>query len=97
MIREACITVLASCCILTIIPLDSVFVNKGPLAPLGLFIPLSFLLIALCYAVLEVKKLIANGERHLARGFVLSLIVGIVLSIIAVYFIGPYAMPKFRL
>jgi hypothetical protein len=96
MLREACITVLASCCIFTIIPIGSVFINKGPLAPLSLFIPLSFLLIVLCYAVLEVKKLIANGEHHLAKGFILSLIVGIALSLIAVYIIGPYAMPKFR-
>jgi hypothetical protein len=93
MIREACITVLASCCLLSIIPLGSVFFNN-PLAPLGLFLPLSFLLIVLSYAAHEAKKLIDNGEYHLAKGFILSLIVGIVISMIAVYFIGPYSVPK---
>ena len=90
MIREACITVLASCCIFSVIPLVSVFPNA-----LSLFLPVSFLLVVLSYAGFDVKKLIDNGEYNLAKGFILSLIVAIVLSMIAVYFILPYALPRF--
>jgi hypothetical protein len=90
MIREACIIVLASCCIFSVIPLVLVFFNA-----LSLFLPVSFLLLVLSYACYDVKKLIGNGEYNLVRVFILSLIVTIVLSMIAVYFILPYALPKF--
>jgi hypothetical protein len=90
MIREICIIVLASCCIFSVIPLISVFSNA-----LSLFLPVSFLLIVLFYAGIDVKKQIDNGEHNLAKGFILSLIVAIVVSMIAVYFILPYALPRF--
>jgi len=89
MIREACIIVLASCCIFSVIPLAVVFFNAS-----SLFLPLSFLLIVLFYAGYDVKKLIDNGEHNLAKGFILSLIVALVLSMIAVYFILPYTYPR---
>ena len=90
MIREACIIVLASCCIFSVIPLVSVFLN-----PLSLLLPVIFLLIVLSYAGYDAKKMLDNGENNLAKGFILSLIVAVVLSMVAVYFILPYALPKF--
>ena len=89
MIREACVIVLASCCIFSVIPVVSVFFNA-----LSLFLPVSFLLIVLSYAGYNVKKLIENGEHNLAKCFILSLIVALVLSMIAVYLILPYTLPK---
>jgi hypothetical protein len=62
---------------------------------LSLFLPVSFLLLVISYAGYDVKKLIDNGEHNLAKGFILSLIVALVLSMIAVYFILPYALPRF--
>ena len=90
MIREACIIVLASCCIFSVIPLVSVFSNA-----LSLLFPVCFLLVVLSYAAYDAKKLIDNGEHNLAKGLILSLIAAIVLSMIAVYFILPYALPRF--
>ena len=92
MIKEACIIVLASCCIFSVIPLVSVFFNA-----LSLFLPVSFLLLALSYAVYDAKKLIDNREYNLLKGFILFLVIAIVLSMIAVYFILPYTLPKFVL
>ena len=89
MIREACIIVLASCCIFSVIPLASVFFNAY-----SLFLPVSFLLIVLSYAGYDAEKLIDNGEHNLVKGFILSLIVAMVLSMIAVYFILPYTFPR---
>ena len=90
MIREACIIVLASCCIFSVIPLASVFFNA-----LTLILPVSFLLIVLSYAGCDVEKLIAIREYNLLKGFILFLVVALVLSMIAVYFILPYTLPKF--
>jgi hypothetical protein len=90
MIREACIIVLASCCIFSVIPLASVFFNAY-----SLFLPVSFLLVVLSYAGYDAKKLMDNGEHNLAKGFILSLIIALMLSMIAVYFILPYTLPKF--
>jgi hypothetical protein len=92
MIKEACIIVLASCCIFSVIPLVSVFFNA-----LSLFLPVSFLLLVLSYAVYDAKKLIDNREYNLLKGFILFLVIAIVLSMIAVYFILPYTLPKFVL
>jgi len=90
MFREACIIVLASCCIFSVIPLASVFFNAY-----SLFLPVSFLLVVLFYAGYDAKKLMDNGEHNLAKGFILSLIIALMLSMIAVYFILPYTLPKF--
>jgi hypothetical protein len=89
MIREACIIGLASGCIFSVIPLASVFFNAY-----SLFLPVSFLVLVLSYACYDVKKLIDNGEHNLAKGFILSLIIALMLSMIAVYFILPYTYPK---
>ena len=89
MIRETCIVALASCCIFSVVPLVTVFFNA-----LSLLLPVSFLLIVLSYAGYDVKKLIDDGEHNQAKGFILSLIVALVLSMIAVYFILPYTLPK---
>jgi hypothetical protein len=89
MIREACIIVLASCCIFSVIPLVAVFFNA-----LSLLFPVSFLVIVLSYAGYDVKKLINNGEHKLAKGFILSLIIALMLSMVAVYFILPYVLPR---
>jgi hypothetical protein len=91
MIREACIIVLASCCIFSVIPIVGVFYTNV----LGFFLPAVFLLVVLSYAGYDTKKLIENGKHNLAKGFILSLIVAMVLSMIAVYFILPYALPRF--
>jgi hypothetical protein len=90
MIREACIIVLASCCIFLVIPSVSVFFNS-----LSLLLPVSFLLVVLSYAGYDVKKLIDNGEHNLAKGFILFLIIVLMLSMVAVYFILPYTLPRF--
>lgn len=89
MIREICIIVLAVCCVFSFIPLFSVFSNAY-----SLFLPVSFLLIVLSYAGYDAEKLIDNGESNLANSFILFLIVAIVLSMVAVYFILPYTFPK---
>ena len=89
MIREASIIVLAVCCVFSFIPLFSVFSNAY-----SLFLPVSFLLIVLSYAGYKAKKLIDNGEHKLAKGFILSLIVAMVLSMIVVYFILPFTYPR---
>ena len=92
MIREICIIVLASCCIFSVIPLVSIFFNA-----LSFFLPASFLLIVLSYAGYDAKRLIDSGEHNLVKGFILSLIVVLALSMVAVYFILPYTLPKFVL
>jgi hypothetical protein len=89
MIREICIIVLAVCCIFSVIPSVSVFSNA-----LSLLFPVCFLLIVLSYAGYDAKKLIDNGEHNLAKGFILFLIIALILSMVAVYFILPYTLPK---
>jgi undecaprenyl pyrophosphate phosphatase UppP len=89
MIREASIIVLAVAVVFSFIPLFSVFSNAY-----SLFLPVSFLLIVLSYAGYNAKKLIDNGEHNLAKGFILSLIVAMVLSMIAVHFILPFTYPR---
>ena len=90
MIREVCIIVLASCCIFSVIPLIWVFPNA-----LSLILPVSFLLVILSYAIYDAKKLVTAGDQKLLRIFIVLLIVAMVLSMIAVYFILPYTLPRF--
>lgn len=85
MIRETCIIVLAICCIFSVIPIVGVLQFNA----WSLFLPVSFLLLVISYAGYDVKKLLDNGEHNLMRVFIVSLIVAIVLSMVAVYFLLP--------
>jgi len=91
MFREFCIIVLASCCIFSVIPLVSVTFYS-----LSLILSVCFLLVVLAYAGYDAKKLIDVGAYNLSKIFIVSLIAAIVLSMIAVYFILPYALPRFE-
>jgi hypothetical protein len=89
MIREVCIIVLASCCIFSVIPLIWVFSNV-----LSFLLPGVFLLVVLSYAGYDAKKLAKDGEQALLWIFIVLLIATLALSMIAVYYILPYTLPR---
>jgi hypothetical protein len=89
MLKEASIVIFASVCIFSIIPLTWI---AHP-SPAGPRLSIALLSAVLFYAVYDIKKLYGNKEYHLAKNFVILIILSITLSLVIVIFTWRYFTP----
>ena len=94
MSKEVAIIVSAIFCVFSAIPLSRL--EFGIIHwPQGTIISFVLLLIVLCFAAYDIKKLIDNKEYRLTKKFVLLLFTSIIVSSLILMAIVPYIRPPF--
>jgi hypothetical protein len=92
MLKEASIIIIAICCCFLFIPLTWM-IYSAVHSPIGAIISIAPLLVVLGFAVYDAKKLYDNKEHRLAKNFILSLILSIIISFIIIGAIWRYTIP----